>query len=138
GQPGGMMSYALKDAVSRGHRPLVRQLPSGMLLWGANVRINPRQLLRRMLSGYERYPNWIQEVRDWEHFVQIEPFYEQVFGLRIPVDAGMEGRSGVGGLAKMATVVAGRDPDDPQSLAGYREMVDKLLTKIPRQFNARP
>ena len=138
GQPGGMMSYALKDAVSRGHRPLVRQLPSGMLLWGCNVRINPRHLLRRMLSGYERYPNWIQEVRDWEHFVQIEPFYEQVFGLRIPVDAGMEGRSGVGGLAKMATVVAGRDPDDPQSLAGYREMVDKLLTKIPRQFNARP
>src|SRR5690606_12567345 len=39
---------------------------------------------------------------------------------------------------KMATVVAGRDPDDPKSLAGYREMVDKLLTKIPRQFNARP
>lgn len=138
GQPGGMMSYDRKDAVARGHRPLVRQLPSGMLLWGANVRINPRQLLRRMLSGYDSHRAWIQEVRDWEQFVQIEPFYEQVFGLRIPVDAGMEGRSGVGGLAKVATVVAGRDPDDPQSLAGYREMVDKLLTKIPRQFNARP
>ncbi|WP_236728553.1 ATP-binding protein [Mycolicibacterium obuense] len=68
----------------------------------------------------------------------IEPFYEQVFGIRVPVDSGAAGRSGVGGLAKAATVVAGRDPDDPRSLAGYQEMSASILSKIPAEFNARP
>lgn len=138
GQPGGMMPYGRKDAVAKGHRPLVRQLPSGLLLWGCSVRISPRRMLRQMLHGYETAPAWVQEVRSWEDYLSIEPFYEQVFGLRIPVDAGMAGRTGVGGVAKAATVVAGRDPDDPKTLAGYRELADEIRSKIPASFNARP
>ncbi|KKF00450.1 hypothetical protein WN67_18860 [Mycolicibacterium obuense] len=138
GQPGGMMPYALKDAIAMRHRPLVRQLPSGLLLWGCCVRLDHRRLLRWMLSGYTNEPAWVQEVRDWEDFLTIEPFYEQVFGIRVPVDSGAAGRSGVGGLAKAATVVAGRDPDDPRSLAGYQEMSASILSKIPAEFNARP
>ena len=138
GQPGGMMPYALKDAIAMRHRPLVRQLPSGLLLWGCCVRLDHRRLLRWMLSGYANEPAWVQEVRDWEDFLTIEPFYEQVFGIRVPVDSGQAGRTGVGGLAKAATVVAGRDPDDPRSLAGYQEMSASILSKIPAEFNARP
>lgn len=138
GQPAGMMPYALKDAMSKRHRPLVRQLPSGMLLWGCSVRVSPRRVLRRMLAGYDGRPGWVNEVRQWEDFLTIEPFYEQVFGLRVPIDAGMAGRTGVGGVSKVVTVVAGRDPDDPKSLAGYREMAAQVMSKIPREFNARP
>ncbi|MCH9736841.1 MAG: ATP-binding protein [Actinomycetia bacterium] len=138
GQPGGMMAYALKDGVAKRHRPLVRQLPSGMLLWGCSVRISTRRILRRMLAGYDNRPGWVSEVRQWEDFLKIEPFYEQIFGLRVPIDAGLGGRSGVGGVSKVMTVVAGRDPDDPKSLAGYREMVDQIMSKIPSDFNARP
>jgi hypothetical protein len=62
-----------------------------------------------MLEGYTDRDQWVDEVRDWDSFLQIEPFYEQI-SLRIPVDAGMVGRSGVGGVAKAATVIIGRDP----------------------------
>lgn len=138
GQPGGMMPFATKDQVARGHRPLVRQLPSGLVFWGMCAPMSPRCTIRRMLGAHHDKPAWVQEVRDWEEFLQIEPFYEQVFGVRIPIDAGMAGRSGVGGVAKAATVVIGRDPDDPQSLAGYRELVDEILAKIPANFAAAP
>ena len=138
GQPGGMMPYALKDAVAMRHRPLVRQLPSGLVVWGCCVRLNPRRLLRQMLSGYADQAAWVQEVRDWEDFLTVEPFYEQVFGIRVPVDSGDGGRTAMGGLARAATVVAGRDPDDPRSLAGYQERSASILSKIPAEFNPRP
>ena len=138
GQPGGMMPFALKDQIARRHRPLTRQLPSGMVLWGVSAPLSPRRTIRAMLDGYTDRDQWVDEVRDWGSFLQIEPFYEQIFGLRIPVDAGMVGRSGVGGVAKAATVILGRDPDDPQSLAGYRTLVEDILGKIPSEFAAVP
>ncbi len=136
GQPGGMMAFALKDQIARRHRPLTRQLPSGMVLWGVSAPLSPRRIIRAMLEGYTDRDQWVDEVRDWDSLLQIEPFYEQIFGLRIPVDAGMVGRSGVGGVAKAATVIIGRDPDDPQSLAGYRGLVEEILGKIPAEFAA--
>ncbi|MDQ1318784.1 MAG: hypothetical protein QG655_27 [Actinomycetota bacterium] len=138
GQPGGMMPFALKDQIARRHRPLTRQLPSGMVLWGVSAPLSPRRTIRAMLDGYTDRDQWVDEVREWDSFLQIEPFYEQIFGLRIPVDAGMVGRSGVGGVAKAATVILGRDPDDPQSLAGYRTLVEDILGKIPSEFAAVP
>ena len=138
GQPGGMMPYALKDQIARRHRPLTRQLPSGMVLWGVSAPLSPRRTIRAMLDGYTDRDQWVDEVMDWESFLQIEPFYEQIFGLRIPVDSGMAGRSGVGGIAQAATVIAGRDPDDPHTLAGYRALIEEILGKIPAEFAAVP
>jgi hypothetical protein len=138
GQPGGMLPYEEKRAVARGHRPLVRELPSGAVFWGVCAPHSARRLLRRMLDGFDDHPAWVREVRDWETFLRIEPFYEQVFGVRVPVDAGLAGRTGAGAIAKGWKVVVGRDHDDPATLAGYRELVDDLLGKIPEQFAARP
>lgn len=138
GQPGGMMPYELKDQVAKKHRPLVRQLPSGLVFWGMNAPMNPRQLNRRMLEGYEDRPAWAREVREWTEFLEIEPFSEQIFGVRVPVDAGMAGRTGLGGVAKATAVVIGRDPDDPQSLAGYQELASQVLAKFPGDFSATP
>ncbi|MBS9535927.1 ATP-binding protein [Mycobacterium sp. M1] len=138
GQPGGMMPFDMKDEVASGHRPLVRQLPSGMTFWGVSAVVSPRRIVSRMLAGHDDRNAWVSEVRDWQDFLAIEPFYEQIFGVRIPVDAGMAGRNGAGGVAKAANVIVGRDPDDPQSLAGYQELVDQLLTKIPARFAPTP
>lgn len=138
GQPGGMLPYDDKRAVAEGHRPLVRQLPSGMVFWSVCAPLSARRLTRRLLDGFQTKPGWVREVRDWEAVLKIEPFYEQVFGVRIPVDAGMAGRSGAGTLSKGWGAVVGRDHDDPTTLEGYRELVDEILQHIPEQFAPRP
>lgn len=138
GQPGGMMPFALKDQIASRHRPLTRQLPSGLVLWGVCAPLSPKRINRRMLDGFSHHEAWVNEVRDWNEFLEIEPLFEQVFGIRIPVDGGMVGRSGVGGVAKAAKVVIGKDPDDPHSLAGYRDLVNEIMAKIPAEFAATP
>ncbi|ORV08036.1 ATP-binding protein [Mycolicibacterium fallax] len=138
GQPGGMRPFEMKDRTAQEHRPLVRQLPSGLVLWGVEAIMSPKSIKRRMLHAHVHDHRWVDEVRQWEQVLDTERFYEQVFGLRVPVDSGMAGRSTVGGAAKIATYIAGRDPDDPKTLAGYQARVAEILSKIPAQFEARP
>ena len=138
GQPGGMLPYERKRAVAKAHQPLVRQLPSGIVLWGACVRVSPRRVKQRMLSGYEDHPAWVSEVRAWEDVLELEPYWEVVFGVRVPVDAGMAGRSSAGGLAKTWKAIVGADPDEPGTLENYREVAAEVLDKIPAQFEATP
>lgn len=139
GQPGGMMPFALKKIRSRGATAAdPTAATSGAGAVGVSAPLSPRRTIRAMLDSYTDRDQWVDEVREWDSFLQIEPFTcEQIFGLRIPVDAGMVGRSGVGGVAKAATVILGRDPDDPQSLAGYRTLVEDILGKI-RRVRRRP
>lgn len=138
GQPGGMMPYEVKRIVAKSHRPLVRQLPSGMVFWGMSPRIDPMRMKQRLLSGFSDRADWVREVRAWDSYLDDTPFYEQVFGVRIPVDAGMAGRSGAGAIARTAQVVIGRDHDAPETLDAYRGIVEEILGKIPEQFDARP
>lgn len=93
GQPGGMLPFSHKRKIAEGHRPLVRQLPSGMIFSGLLAPIDSRAVIRRMVSGYEDCPAWVAEVRDWEPYLRIEPFYERVFWLAVPVDSGLAGRT---------------------------------------------
>jgi hypothetical protein len=138
GQPGGMIPYKVKRTVAEAHRPLVRQLPSGMVFWGMSPRIDPTRMMQRLLGGFAHRQGWLREVRQWEQHFHDTPYYEQVFGVRIPVDAGMAGRSGAGAIAKTAQVVIGRDHDAQETLDGYRAIVEEILGKIPAQFHARP
>jgi hypothetical protein len=138
GQPGGMPPSDAKRLVAKGHRPLVRQLPSGMVFWGVSPPIDPMRLSQRMLGDYPHRRAWVRETRDWEQYFEAHPYYEQVFGVRVPVDSGMAGRSGAGAIAKTAQVVIGRDHDAPETLEGYRGLVDQILAKIPAQFEAKP
>ena len=138
GQPGGMMPYEQKRGIADGHRPLVRQLPSGMVFWGVCARVSQQRLNQRMLSGYETRADWVGEVRAWEDFLKGEPFWEQVFGVRVPVDAGLAGRTAIGVLAKAWKAIVGYDYDDPGTLAGYRELAAEMMAKIPKSFGARP
>jgi hypothetical protein len=138
GQLCGMAPYDVKRIMATGHRPLVRQLPSGMVFWGMTPRIDPMRMSQRMLGDYAHRKDWVREVRDWDQYFNDTPYYEQVFGVRIPVDAGMAGRSGAGAVAKTAQVVIGRDHDAPDTLQGYRSIVEEILAKIPGQFAAQP
>lgn len=138
GQPGGMLPYSHKRKIAEAHRPLVRQLPAGMVFSGLLAPIDSRTLFRRMLAGYEDHPAWVSEVREWESYLQIEPFYERVFWLAVPVDSGLAGRTETGRLTKTWGAVVGRDPDDDASLAGYRELAGEIAAKIPEQFAPQP
>jgi hypothetical protein len=138
GQPGGMLPYERKRAIAKGHRPLVRQLPSGIVLWGVCVRVSPRRIKQRMLAGYQDRGGWVGEVRAWDDVLAVEPYWEVVFGVRVPVDAGMAGRSSTGGLAKTWKTIVGADPDDPGTLASYREFAEEIRAKIPAQFEPAP
>lgn len=137
-QPGGMSPYAVKRHVAKSHRPLVRQLPSGMVFWGVTPRIDPMRMKQRLLGKFAHRSRWVAEARQWDNYLSENPFYEQVFGVRVPVDAGMSGRTGAGSIAKTAHVVLGRDHDAPETLAGYRAVVEEILGKIPEQFQAIP
>jgi hypothetical protein len=134
GQPGGMLPYAAKHKVASSHRPLVRQLPSGMVFSGFAARVDPRTVLRDMVSGYEDCPAWVREVRDWESYLACEPFYERVFTLSVPVDSGLTGRSGAGVLARAWGAAIGRDHEDDRSLEGYRELAARVAGLIPARF----
>ncbi|HUO37836.1 MAG TPA: hypothetical protein VMU34_08345, partial [Mycobacterium sp.] len=138
GQPGGMMPHERKRAVAKGHRPLVRQLPAGIVLWGCCVRVSPRRVKQRMLAGYGDRAAWVGEVRAWEDVLAFEPHWEMVFGVRVPVDAGMAGRSSAGGLATTWKTIKGEDPDDAQTLTDYQEFAAEVMAKIPAQFEPRP
>ena len=138
GQPGGMQPYSQKKLIAEGHRPLVRQLPSGLILSGVLAPVDPRVVIRRMLAGYDHHPAWVHEVRDWEPYLRIEPFWERVFTLAVPVDSGMAGRSGTGRAAKAWGVVVGRDHDNDTSLDGYRELAVKIAAQIPERFAPQP
>ncbi|GAB7145542.1 ATP-binding protein [Mycobacterium riyadhense] len=138
GQPGGMMPYEVKRAVAKAHRPLVRQLPSGMVFWGMSPRVDPMRMKQRLLGEFSHHDTWVREARQWDQYFDQTAFYEQVFGVRIPVDAGMAGRSGAGAMAKATRVVIGRDHDAPETLDGYRAIVEEILAKIPEQFHAKP
>jgi hypothetical protein len=138
GQPGGMQPFAQKRLIADAHRPLVRQLPSGIIFSGALAPLDPGVIIRRMLAGYEDRPAWVREVRDWEPYLQIEPFWERIFTLAVPVDSGMAGRAGTGRAAKAWGVVVGRDHDDDTTLAGYREIAAKVAAKIPQRFAPEP
>ncbi|MGV7724214.1 ATP-binding protein [Mycobacterium kansasii] len=135
-QPGGMLPYEVKRGVAEAHRPLVRQLPSGMVLWGMSPCIDPMRMKQRLLGGLSHQDRWVHEARQWDNYFDDNPFYEQVFGVRIPVDAGMAGRSGAGAIAKATQVLVGRDHDAPETLEGYRAIVEEILGKIPEQFHA--
>jgi hypothetical protein len=138
GQPGGMLPYAHKRKIAEAHRPLVRQLPAGMIFSGLLAPLDPRTLIRRMLSGYENCAAWVSEVRDWEPYLHIEPFYERVFWLTVPVDSGLAGRTDAGRLTKTWGVLMGRDPEDDSSLEGYRELAGQVAAKIPEGFAPQP
>jgi AAA-like domain len=138
GQPGGMLPFSRKRKIAEAHRPLVRQLPAGMILSGLLAPIDPRTLIRRMVSGYEDRAAWVREVRDWEPYLGIEPFYERVFWLTVPVDSGLAGRTEAGRLTKTWGVLVGRDPDDETSLEGYRELARQIADKIPERFAPQP
>lgn len=137
-QPSGMQRFAARRAIAAGHRPLVRQLPSGIVFWGVSPRVDTKRLQQRMIAGREHQPRWIREVREWEPFLAENLFYEQVFGVRVPVDAGMAGRSAAGSVAKLTSAVIGRDQDAPDSLDALREVVAQILGKIPATFAPRP
>jgi AAA-like domain len=138
GQPGGMLPYSQKRKIAESHRPLVRQLPAGMIFAGLQAPIDPRKLIRRMLSGYQDRPAWVSEVRDWEQHLQIEPFYERVFWLTVPVDSGLAGRTEAGRLTKTWGALVGRDADDDDSLETYAELARQIASKIPERFAPRP
>ena len=138
GQPGGMQPFSQKKLSAEAHRPLVRQLPSGMIFSGVMAPVDPPVVIRRMLAGYEDRPQWVREVRDWEAYLQIEPFWERLFTLAVPVDSGMAGRTGAGRAAKAWGVVVGRDHDDDSSLNGYREMAAQIAARIPERFAPQP
>jgi hypothetical protein len=126
GQQGGMIPYEVKRSVAKSHRPLVRQLPSGMVFWGMSPRIDPMRMTQRLLGEFAHRRSWVRETREWEPYFNETPYYEQVFGVRIPIDAGMAGRSGAGALAKAARAVIGRDHDAPETLDGYRAIVEEM------------
>ena len=56
GQPGGIIPYEVKRIVAKSHRPLVRQLPSGMVFWGMSPRIDPMRMMQRLLGGLRAPP----------------------------------------------------------------------------------
>lgn len=138
GQPSGMLPFSQKKRVAKGHQPLVRQLPSGLVFWGMLAPVDPRRIRQRMLHGYTHRDEWVREVRDWEPYLDIEPFYERVLGVRIPVDSGMAGRTGAGQLARLKDALVGRDHDDEQKLSVYRDLVEQILEKIPAHFEPVP
>jgi hypothetical protein len=138
GQPGGMLPYSQKRKIAEGHRPLVRQLPSGMMFSGLLAPIDPRTVIRRMLVGYEDCAAWVSEVRDWEPYLEIEPFYERVFWLTVPVDSGLAGRTEAGRLHKTWGTLVGRDPDDEASLEAYWALAGEIAAKIPERFAPQP
>ena len=138
GQPGGMQPFSQKKLSAEAHRPLVRQLPSGMIFSGVMAPVDPPVVIRRMLAGYEDRPQWVREVRDWEAYLQIEPFWERFFTLAVPVDSGMAGRTGAGRAANAWGVVVGRDHDDDGSLNGYREISAHIAARIPERFAPQP
>jgi hypothetical protein len=138
GQPGGMLPFAQKRRIAEAHRPLVRQLPAGMIFAGLLAPVDPRSLIRRMLAGYEHCAEWVAEVRDWEPYLHIEPFYERVFWLTVPVDSGLSGRTESGRLTKSWGSLVGRDPDDDGSIESYREVAAEIAAKIPERFAPQP
>ena len=78
------------------------------------------RMMQRLLGGFAHRDCWVREVRDWEHYFRDTPYYEDVFGVRIPVDAGMAGRSGAGAIAQARQTVIGRDHDAPDTLDAFR------------------
>lgn len=136
-QPSGMQRFAARRAVATDHRPLVRQLPSGIVFWGVSPRVDVRRLQQRMLAGREDQRRWVREVREWDSFLKENPFYEHVFGVRVPVDAGLAGRSAVGSVAKLTSTIVGRDQDAPASLEALREVAAQIQGKIPAKFAPR-
>lgn len=78
GQPGGIIPYEVKHIVAKSHRPLVRQLPSGMVFWGVSPRIDPLRMMQRLLGGFAHRRGWVGEVREWEQYFNDTPYYEQV------------------------------------------------------------
>ncbi len=141
-QPSGMQRFDARRAVAADHRRWCANCRQGSCSGGAShPRVDAKRLQQRMIAGREDQPRWIREVREWEPFLtENPPFYEQVFGVRVPVDAGgMAGRTATGSLAKLTSAVIGRDEDaPPESLDALREMVAEILGKIPATFAPRP
>lgn len=137
-QPGGMLPFSQKRKIAQSHRPLVRQLPSGMIYAGLLGPIDPRTVIRRMLAGYEDCQAWVREVRDWEAYLRIEPFYERIYWLAVPVDSGLAGRTEAGRLTKTWGALVGRDPADDDSLEAYSKLANQIAQKIPERFAPQP
>lgn len=137
-QASGMQPFDLRRVKAAEHRPLVRQLPSGAVFWGMSPKVDPNRLLQRMLAGREDQPRWLREVREWADYVNDNPFYEPVFGVRVPLDAGLQGRTATGGLAKLTSTIIGRDQDAPDSLEALRDLAAQIQGKIPAQFAPTP
>ncbi|MHA7658452.1 ATP-binding protein [Mycobacterium sp. ML2] len=137
-QASGMQPFDVRRVTAAQHRPLVRELPSGAVFWGMSPIVDPNRLLQRMLAGREDQTRWLREVREWADYVEDNPFYEPVFGVRIPIDAGLQGRTAVGGLAKLTSTIIGRDQDAPDSLEALRDLATRFQKKIPEQFAPTP
>lgn len=124
--------------IAQYHRRLVQNMPTPMVFTGKLAPVHPHALAQRMLGGYGHLPEWEHEVRDWLPYLQIEPMYETVFLLRVPIDGGLQGRTSTGRLRRVWRFVLGVDDEDSRSLEGYRKLSAQILAKIPAKLRPRP
>lgn len=128
----------LVKRIAQWHRRLVQNMPTPMVFTGKVAPLHPKAIMQRMLGPYADRPGWEQEVRDWEPYLNIEPMYETVYMLRIPLDGGLQGRTSTGMLRRAWRVLLGVDEEDSKSLAGYRKLSAQIQAKIPKQLRPRP
>src|ERR1700754_2456735 len=89
-----------RTAAADLHRNLVRELPSGSWIYGLAVPQDERALLRAMLDGHRDSPEWGAACRALAPVLAAERPSTRLYWLSIPVDAGRDGHSPLGQLAK--------------------------------------
>ncbi|WP_078358275.1 ATP-binding protein [Mycobacteroides chelonae] len=129
--------YQLRQRIAKWHRRLAQNMPTPMVFTGLVAPVHPMVTMQRMLAGYENCPEWESEVRDWEPYLRIEPMFETVFMLRVPIDGGLQGRTATGRLQRMWRSLLGVDDGDEETLDGYRRISEQILAKIPAKLRAR-
>ncbi|MGL5441103.1 MAG: ATP-binding protein [[Mycobacterium] stephanolepidis] len=137
GQPGSMDPFHVKEEIAKRHAPLARNLPSGFVLSSWLVRLHWKEMSRRMLGDKHDQPRWRQEVRDWEHYFKIEPFFERTYGLTVPIDNGDAGSTKAGALKRVGQFIVGTDQEEGHTLDSLREASERIISRLPRQLGAR-
>ena len=138
GPPYHLQPTAKRYAAARLHRTLVRELPSGALLYGLSVPDDPQQLVRAMLAGHRDRPAWVAACRSAADALATNPPQTRLYWLSVPVDAGRAGRTPAGQASRLRDWIVGRDRASDTSIEAYLRLAEQIAAAIPDGFAARP
>jgi hypothetical protein len=138
GIPYYLQSTKRRYDAARAHRTLIRELPSGILLYGLSAPEDQHQLLRAMLAEHRHHAAWVAACRQAQHTIAAKAPRTRIYWLSIPIDAGRAGRTPTGQATKLKDWILGRDKDSDDSIEAYLRLAADIAAAIPARFAPQP